>query len=129
MKPKLLNSLFTAGLLLALVACNGQSPGPAVIRVALNEFTIELDKSAVPAGLITFEIENVGATEHELVLEPSGAYDEPFETGGKASEVEGIQPGSTVSFEWTLEPGEYQLACYVGGHFEAGMYSSLTVTD
>jgi len=125
MKPKLLTFLLAAGLLLVLAAC--QPAGPTVIHVTLSEFKVEMDKTSVPAGPVTFEIENAGAIVHELVLEASGGHDEPFEAGGVESEVEDIQPGSTVSFEWTLEPGEYQLACYVPDHFEAGMHIAFTV--
>jgi len=127
MKPKLLTFLVVAGLLLVLAACSGQPAGPTVIHATLTEFGVALDKTSVLAGAITFEIENTGAIVHELVLEPSGAHDEPFEAGGVESEVEDIEPGATASFEWTLEPGEYQLACYIEGHFEAGMYTTFTV--
>ena len=126
MKPKLLTFLLAAGLLVVLVACSGQS-GPTVVHVTLSEFKVEVDKASVPAGPITFEINNAGAIEHEFVVEPAGAHDEPFEANGVESEVEDIEAGATASLEWTLEPGEYQLACYVGGHFEAGMFTPFTV--
>ncbi len=125
MKPKLLTFFLAAGLVLVLAAC--QPAGPTVINVTLSEFAVALDDNSVPAGPITFQIENAGAIVHELVLEPSDGRDEPFEAGGVESEVEDIEPGATASFEWTLEPGEYQLACYVEGHFEAGMVITFTV--
>jgi uncharacterized cupredoxin-like copper-binding protein len=128
MKPKLLNFLLVAGLLLALAACSGQSAGPTVIHATLNEMTVVLDKTSVPAGPVTFEITNEGAIEHELVLELAGSDDLPFEAGGVESEAEHIQSGGTASFQWTLEPGEYQLSCHIPGHFEAGMYTYFTVT-
>ncbi len=127
MKPKYLVFLLAAGLLVVLAACSGQPAGPTVIHATLSEFTIVLDKASAPAGPVTFEIQNAGAIEHEFVLEPAGAHDEPFEANGVESEVEDIEAGATASLEWTLEPGEYQLACYVEGHFEAGMSTTFTV--
>ena len=125
MKSKLFVFLLAAGLLLSLAACAPK--GPTVIHVTLTEFKVTIDRTSVPAGPVTFEITNNGAIEHELVLEAAGSHDEPFELNGVESEKEAIQPGTTVSFDWTLEPGEYQLSCYVPGHFEAGMHTTFTV--
>ncbi|MEK6222233.1 MAG: cupredoxin domain-containing protein [Chloroflexota bacterium] len=127
MKIKKLGFIVLAGLMLVLAACQSADAGPTVIHVTLSEFAVMLDTDSVPAGHVTIEIENTGALAHELVLEAAGSKDEPFETDGVASEAEDIEPGTTVSFEWDLEPGEYQLACYVEGHFEAGMIQAFTV--
>ncbi len=131
MKSKHFAFLAVAGLLLALSACSGQpaaqDTGSNVIHATLTEYAVELDKTSVPAGTIKFEIDNIGEIMHELVLEPAGAHDEPFEANGVESEAEDIEGGATASFEWTLEPGTYQLSCYVEGHFEKGMFTTFTV--
>ncbi len=120
-----------AGLLvvaaLTLTACGAQ--GPTVVHVRLSEFKVEMDKASIPAGPVKFVIENAGLVVHELVLEPGGAHDEPFELNGKESEAEDIEVGKTVDLEWTIDsPGEYQLSCYTVGHFEQGMTTTFTVT-
>jgi uncharacterized cupredoxin-like copper-binding protein len=112
-----------------LASCGGPA-GPTEVQAKLSEFKIELDKTSIPAGPVTFNITNEGAITHELVLEPAGARDEPFEKDGKVSEAEDIEPGDSTTLEWTIdEPGEYQLACYIEGHFEAGMHTTFTVTS
>jgi len=111
----------------ALAACGPN--GPTVVDVTLTEYKIEMSKTSVPAGQVKFNITNEGSIVHELVLEPGGAVDDPLEGNNQESEVEDIQPGQTVTLEWTIDtPGEYQLTCHLPGHFENGMVLPFTVT-
>jgi len=111
----------------ALAACGPK--GPTVVDVTLTEYKIEMSKTSVPAGQVKFNITNEGSIVHELVLEPGGAVDDPLEGNNQESEVEDIQPGQTVTLEWTIDtPGEYQLTCHLPGHFENGMVLPFTVT-
>jgi uncharacterized cupredoxin-like copper-binding protein len=65
-----------------------------------------------------------------VVLEKAGAVDQPFEMNGKETEIEDIASGQTKSATWTItQPGEYQLACHLPGHFEAAMVERFTVTS
>jgi uncharacterized cupredoxin-like copper-binding protein len=123
-------------LALTAVACSSKSAGPTVVQAKLNEYSITLDKTSLPAGTVRFEFENIGTEVHEVVLEPAGAEDEPFELNGKASEAEDIQPGEKRTLEWTLDqPGDYQLGCYVvnegdtQSHATKGMITQITVTQ
>jgi len=118
---------------LALSACGSKAAGPTQVHVKLTEFKVVLDKTSIPAGPVTFIIDNAGSEVHELVLEPAGIDDVPFEVNGKKSEVEDIAAGSSVTFEWTIDqPGEYQLACHVNenneDHYANGMVATFTVT-
>jgi uncharacterized cupredoxin-like copper-binding protein len=119
----------------SLAACTSKPAGPTVVQVKLNEYSIVLDQSSIPAGPVSFEIENVGTEDHEVVLEPAGANDEPFDMDGTESEAEDIHPGDKTTFEWTLDqPGEYQLSCYIinegdtESHAMKGMITTFTVT-
>lgn len=116
---------------LSLVACGPK--GPTEVHIKLSEFKVEMDKTSIPAGPVKFIIDNVGKEKHELVLEPAGTNDEPLEVNGKASEAEDIEPGKSVTLEWTIdEAGQYQLACHVvennEDHFATGMVTIFTVT-
>jgi len=109
--------------------------GPVVVKVTLTEWGVSMSRTRVPANRpVRFQIENTGKVEHEMVLEPDGSSDEPFEMAGVAgttfeSEVEAIHPGATISVTWKLPgKGAYQLACHVEGHFERGMKASFTAT-
>jgi uncharacterized cupredoxin-like copper-binding protein len=120
--------LALAILMLSLAACSSGSSGPTVVQVKLSEYSIVMDESSIPSGDVRFEIENVGTEDHELVLEPAGTTDEPFEKDGVESEAEDIHPGDKTTLEWTLDPGDYQLSCYVEDHAEKGMITPFTVT-
>lgn len=131
-----INLLVLAILVVALAACSGNEAGPTTVQVKLNEYSIVLDESSIPAGPVVFEIENVGTEDHEVVLEPGGAHDAPFDLNGEESEAEDIHPGDKTTLEWTLDqPGEYQLACYIvdegetEGHDDKGMVTTFTVTS
>ena len=134
--PYILMFVVLLALALTAVACSSKPAGPTVVQTKLNEYSIILDKTSIPAGPVRFEIENIGAIEHEVVLEPAEAEDKPFELNGEESEAEEIQPGEKRTFEWTLDqPGEYQLACYIvdegdtESHAMKGMITKLTVTQ
>src|SRR6266540_3447506 len=42
--------------------------GGTQVAVTLDDYSIEPSSTSVPAGDITFNVENVGATEHEMVV-------------------------------------------------------------
>lgn len=93
------------------------------VHVTLSEFEVAMSDQRLPAGVpVSFVILNNGKIEHELVFEHAGAVDEPIEANGQELEAEKIQPGETRTVEWTIPAGgDYQFACHVPGHFEAGM--------
>jgi LPXTG-motif cell wall-anchored protein len=96
---------------------------PVTVNVALSEFKIEMSSANLPAGTsVTYVITNNGKLKHEMVLEKAGVVDEPLAFNGAEQEAEDIEPGTTRTVEWTIpEAGQYQLACHVEGHYEAGM--------
>ena len=114
----------------------GQACGAkkSVVNVTLGDYTVELSPATIPAGTpVKFEITNKGKEDHEFVVEKADHANKPLtaEVGGKTikSEIEDIAPGKTVTLEWTFaEPGSYQVACHIEGHFEAGMKTTFTVT-
>lgn len=99
------------------------------IAVELGEFYVDPSTTTLQAGVeYTFVVTNVGVLIHEMVIEPAGAVDEPFEKGDMESEIEDIDPGETATLTWTFdEPGAYQLSCHIPGHFESGMVIEITV--
>lgn len=130
---------------LSLAACGGSqaaseptevhtASGPTEVHVTLKEFTVEMDKTSIPAGPVKFIIDNAGGLEHEVVLEKAGDNDLPFEANGKESEAEEIEPGKSTTLEWTIDQaGQYQLGCHIKkdnvDHYAQGMVQTFTVTE
>jgi len=122
---------------MAPVAPLGPPPGDAAgatsqtLDVTLADFSVALSPTTVQAGQpITFAVTNGGAVTHEMVLEKAGDDDVPLAADGVESEIEDIAPGATAEMTWTItEPGTYQLACHVPGHFEQGMVTTFEVVE
>ena len=106
---------------------------PVCVGVIEGDFYVRPQRTTFQVGQpYVFAVGNEGAELHEFVIEPAGADDAPLkaEVNGeeRESEIEDLAPGETAELEWTFtEPGRYQFACYVPGHFEAGMVIEVEV--
>jgi len=100
---------------------------PVCVGVVEGDFYIRPQRTTFKVGeTYIFSVGNEGAAVHEFVIEPAGKVDEPLEAEvngeERESEIEDISPGETAELEWTFtEPGRYQFACHLPGHYEAGM--------
>jgi predicted lipoprotein with Yx(FWY)xxD motif/uncharacterized cupredoxin-like copper-binding protein len=101
------------------------------VTVSLTEFTIAASQTEFKVGeTYTFVVQNIGQFPHEMVIEPAGAHDAPFEADGKESVIEPIDAGTDGTISWTFtEPGTYQLACHVRSHYPMGMAVTIHVTE
>ncbi len=105
------------------------------------------EPASVPAGQVSFVVENRGWRTHELVVLPlaagtsagelvPGSDGKVDETGGlgeasstcAAGPGEGIESGSAGWVTLTLTPGRYELVCNLTNHYANGMYDELVVT-
>lgn len=108
---------------------------------------LTLDRSTVPAGVVSIVVVDVGRLRHELVVLPLQAdrsvgnrpvgADGTVEERGSSAEASsscsegsgtGIEPGTTGWVTTTLATGRYELVCNRPGHYAAGMRSLLTVS-
>jgi uncharacterized cupredoxin-like copper-binding protein len=113
--------------------------GPGTMRL----FT---QPAAVPTGVVSLLVHNVGSRTHELVVLPVtanttagsravGADGRVDETGslGEASRGcaagtgNGIKAGATGWVTLTLSPGRYELVCNLKNHYANGMFAELDV--
>lgn len=101
-----------AGLLLLSGCAAGDSNGAASTADPQNQLTVEAgdlyfdpEVMTATAGTIEFTLVNVGAAEHDLVIE------EPGDTV-----VAHTEPGETVAGTIGLNPGTYTFYCSVPGH-------------
>jgi uncharacterized cupredoxin-like copper-binding protein len=104
--------------------------GAGTVAVTESEMVIVAAQTTFKVGQpYTFVVTNRGTTEHELVIEKRGDVDRPLEQGGQEAEAPDISPGQSKTLTWTFtEPGDYQFACHLPGHFEAGMVLPIAVT-
>jgi uncharacterized cupredoxin-like copper-binding protein len=104
--------------------------GPGTVAITEREMEISAAQTTFKVGQpYTFIVTNAGTTDHELVIEHRGDVDKPLRENGQEAEAPDIAPGQTKTLTWTFtEPGDYQFACHLPGHFEAGMILPITVT-
>jgi uncharacterized cupredoxin-like copper-binding protein len=101
------------------------------VAVTLNDFTVTPAQASFKVGqTYTFEATNDGKAVHEIVIEKAGDVDHALVANGQVAEADDIAPGASKALTWTFtEPGTYQIACHEPGHFEAGMVTTITVTN
>jgi plastocyanin len=142
--------LFAVTLMVAtfLVACgdddaevsDGSTPGGSTISGTLTEWDVQVDRESIGAGDVVFSITNEGSIVHEFVVVKTEMADgqipldgDRFDEGAvgveAVDEIENLAVGSTSELSVTLSSGKYQLVCNLPGHYQAGMHTSLTVTE
>ncbi len=122
--------------------------GPALVEAAdwdaSEKLTVELSEMAFTPKAITLtsgkpyelKVLNVGAVKHEFTAEKffgSVAFRKAEDASGefKAPAPHEIEVFSGKEIEVYLiptEPGVYELVCEIEGHFEAGMFGTITVS-
>ena len=107
------------------------------IRVGMNDrMRFEPENIAVKKGdTIRFVVANKGAVLHEMVLGTPQALKEHAEVMKKHPGMEHdepsmthVKPGATGDIVWQFtNAGDFQFACLVPGHFDAGMVGKVAV--
>ena len=103
-------------------ASEGAAAGAADVNIKLGEMYVEADKTEVEAGKVSFSITNEGSTTHGMAMavqpvKVDGGMLDDAALLNKGKELAGGE-SETVSFD--LEPGSYELVCFVPGHYAAG---------
>jgi uncharacterized cupredoxin-like copper-binding protein len=116
-----------AALLVAFTACGRAIPDAEAVVVDLTEWTFETPRRTFTAGTpYRFVLRNTGTQPHEWVVVPRG---DSTETRALVEvEEDRLPAGAAVERTFIFEtPGEYDFACFVEGHYEAGMRIPVTV--
>ena len=104
------------------------------VTIRMSEFAFDPKDAVAKAGRVTITAPNDGKTVHELVLlktdadpaklpKKGGEVDESKSVG----EIADVEPGATKKKTFDLAAGKYAMVCALPGHYEGGMYGSLTV--
>ena len=115
----------------AVSACGGTSAQaakkPVDVQITLTEFKIESSVTDFTVGTpYHFVIANKGALAHDWMIMPRGEQDE----SNALIKVEDtdLQPNQTVTRDFIFtQAGDLEFACHVKGHYEAGMYTPITI--
>jgi uncharacterized cupredoxin-like copper-binding protein len=137
-------TFFTLVLATVLTACTGAGPSQTSTEISVDatDFSYSPNRITVPAGQpITLTLNNLGAVEHDFVIEKINVTDvETNNTAPAAHHQMGHEADydlhvyakakdSAVLNFTTLEPGTYEIFCSVEGHKAAGMIGTLVVVD
>jgi uncharacterized cupredoxin-like copper-binding protein len=103
---------------------HGSAPAAADadVSVELGDMWVKASQPSVEAGEVTFAVKNSGATMHGLAIVPapakvSGGMVDPGTFVAKGADLGG---GESETLTAKLEPGSYELVCFVPGHYAAG---------
>jgi len=104
----------------ALAAFSSVATAQSAVPVTLSEWKVQLAHDTVPAGRVTFHVENTGSMLHGFHVRGQGID----------KESQPIPIGQTASLTVTLKPGTYEVFCPMSdqSHKKAGMLAKLTVT-
>jgi uncharacterized cupredoxin-like copper-binding protein len=104
------------------------------LTIRMTEFAFDPKDAVAKAGKVTITAPNDGSAPHELVLLKTDA--DPAKLPMKGNEVDestsvgeiaDVEAGATKKHTFNLEPGKYAMVCALPGHYQSGMYGSLTV--
>jgi uncharacterized cupredoxin-like copper-binding protein len=130
-----------------LAACSSSSPTPTSgggggggtgnVDATVHEWQIDLSSSTVPAGEVTFTIQNTGEETHEFVIVQTDeaadslpVVDDQVDESAftPVDEKEDIEPGTTdLELTVDLEAGHYVILCNLLAHYGKGMHVDLNV--
>ena len=129
-------------LAIPLAGCAGSSQPSTELLLEATDFAYSSPSITVPAGqAITLSMKNMGAVEHDFVIEKINVTDvQASDSGPAAHHQMGDAPeydlhffaraGETETLQFTaLEPGTYEIFCSIEGHREAGMIGELIVVS
>jgi FtsP/CotA-like multicopper oxidase with cupredoxin domain len=110
-------------------ASEAPAGGAADVNVSFGDMWIKSDTPTAKAGKVTFAVKNEGATTHGLAIVKAPAAisggmvdDSTFLT--KGGELAG---GASETVTADLEPGKYELLCFMAGHYAAGQKMAFEV--
>ena len=120
----------------------GYGPGNGMMaRGMMGGMAVRTNVTSVKAGNVTFEVSNLSRSiVHEMIVvaveNPNAPLPYDYNTGQipekqvkMLGETEEMQPNAEKTITLDLKPGAYLLICNVPGHYAAGMWTPLTVTQ
>lgn len=128
-------------LVLVLAACGGSTgttpSGSQEVQVTLSEYKITSSVTTFSPGTpYHFVVTNTGQVSHEFMMMPMG-----MNMGGMSMDemhkialhmIDNVARGETKTFDYTFASSmrgqNFEFACHLPGHYEAGMKLPITVS-
>lgn len=120
----------------------GYGPGYGMMgRGMMGGMSVRTNVASVKAGNVTFDVTNLSRSlVHEMIVvaveNPNAPLPYDYNAGQipknqvkMLGETEEMQPNAEKTITIDLKPGAYLLICNVPGHYAAGMWTPLTVTQ
>ena len=120
----------------------GYGPGYGMMgRGMMGGMSVRSNVTSVKAGKVTFDVTNLSrSVVHEMIVvaveNPNAPLPYDYNAGQipekqvkMLGETEEMQPNAEKTITIDLNPGAYLLICNVPGHYAAGMWTPLTVTQ
>jgi uncharacterized cupredoxin-like copper-binding protein len=120
----------------------GFGPGYAMMgRGMMGGMSVRTNVTSVKAGNVTFDVTNLSRSiVHEMIVvaveNPNAPLPYDYNAGQipekqvkMLGETEEMQPNAEKTITIDLKPGAYLVICNVPGHYAAGMWTPLTVTE
>ena len=108
-------------------ASSQSGSSPQEVQITLSEFKIASPQTTFTTGTpYRFVIKNAGSTAHNWAIMPRGSSD-LSQALVMVNESE-LPAGASVTRDFTFsQTGDFEFACHVPGHYEAGMLLPITV--
>ena len=104
------------------------------LPISMTEFKFTPANPELARGKIEITATNKGKTPHELILLKTDrdAGKLPKRGDGvsvrhSVGQIPPLVPGESAPHTFDLKPGRYVMVCNIPGHYDAGMYGTLTV--
>jgi plastocyanin len=104
----------------------GVDPRSGGLQVALGEWSIGLEAKAIRPGPVTLVVTNRGKFRHGFEIQRAGRH-QARDDDDEELETDKLEPGESARLTLDLEPGVYEIECFVSHHDEKGMVGTLTV--
>ena len=108
------------------------------IEVSMTEFAFGLSAFSAPAGRVNFSTTNNGTISHNLIVIRTDLAAGALPVDGPRADttqlgvvgvIDPVDAGAAAEATFDLSAGHYVLICNIAGHYQQGMFTTLTVVQ
>ena len=109
----------------------GVDPRTDGLEIGFGEWAVTPEATVIRPGRVTFLVRNGGELRHGFELETDEGSGRHGSDGDDEREIESeaFASGTTLEISTTLQPGTYEIYCWIGDHEDRGMRTRLVVRE